>query len=98
MPKMNIDSDKPKLSKSKINFLEVRRSLYVNTELSIQVPPPNIVWDLESISSRKHISIIGENPTHYAIMDPSHSDNMFPPSKSFDDNKIPKLDKIPPYA
>lgn len=98
IPKMNLDNDNHKLSKAKNDFLEVQGSLHINPKLSIQIPPPNAMWDLESTTSSKCMSIIGENPHKYAILDPNDLDNIVPPFKSFDDIDIPKLDRIPPYA
>jgi len=98
IPKMNVATDNPKISQSKIDFLEVIRSLHINPKLSIQAPPPNAIWDPESTNSSKHISIISETPTHYTIMVPSHFDKLNPLSNSSHDLKILELDKIPPYA
>ena len=44
------------------------------------------------------MSIIGETPHRYVVIDPSHLDNIVPPFESSDDIDILELDRIPPYA
>lgn len=97
IPKMNLNIQNRKLSKSEINFLEIRRSLQTNPNLSIYIPP-NTIQDLEPFDSSRKIDIIGETPPRYVTMDPSNYDNVSNQSESFDGEEIPKLDKIPCYA
>lgn len=43
------------------------------------------------------MSIIGETPTSYDILDPSNFDNMSLHFESFDGDEILELDSIPAY-
>lgn len=98
IPKINIDNDNPLLSKAKNDFSKVQRSLYIKPKLSVQIPPPNTMWDPKSTTSSKCVSIIGETPHKYAILKPSDLENIVPPFKSSNDINILELDRIPPYS
>lgn len=95
---MNLNIENPKVSKSRINFLEIKRSLLTNLDLSVQITHPNTIWNLEPSNYSRKMDIIGENPSRYVTMDPSNFDNMSNQYESFDEDEIPKLDRIPCYA
>lgn len=86
------------MSKSKINFPEVRKNLQTNPSLFIQIPPSNTIWDTKSSHSSRRMDITGETPHMYANIDPTNFNNMSNLSKSSDGEEILKLYRIPCYA
>lgn len=96
--KMDLTLDNPPIFKSKVYFLKVRKSIHINPELSIQIPPLISTRDPESIYSSQRMFIIDDTPNHYTILDSSNSKNLRTHFESFDSDEIPKLDRIPPYA
>lgn len=95
--KMNLNIENLEVSKSKINFLEIRRSLQTNPDLSIIIPL-NTIWDPKPSNSSRKMDIIGKNPSRYVTMDPSNFNNVSNQSKSYDGEEILELDRIPCYA
>ena len=95
---MNLNIEKPKFSKSKINFPKIRRSLQTILDLLVIIPPPNTIWDHESFGYGNRMAIIGETPLRYVTMDPSNFDNVANQFDSSNGDKILELDKIPYYA
>ena len=94
---MNLDSENHLISKSKINFPKIKRSLWINPYLLVQSTPPNTIWDPNSSgsSSSNGMNIIGEIPPIYANIDPSTFHNILEhPKIPKDEVEILDLDSI----
>lgn len=92
---MNLNLENPRMSKSKINFPKVRKSLQINYGLSIQTPPPNTIWDCESSNFGNRMAIIDEIHNRYANIDPTKFYSISNQFESSNVKEIPKLDRTP---
>jgi len=65
---MDLNEEQPRVSKSKVHFKDIGRSVRVNPSLPLQELDPNDQMDtdedndIESISSSKNVDIIGKTP------------------------------------
>jgi len=63
--KMDLNVEKPKVSKSKVHFNDIQRSVRHNPNLPIHEPHLYAHSDTESTRSSKKMDIIGENPNRF---------------------------------
>lgn len=96
VPKIKLNIENPKISKSKIQFLEIRKSLRTNPTLYVIIPPRD---SNSAHEFGQRMEIIGENNQSYATIDHYNFNNISNQFESIEvEDEVRKLDRIPYYA